>query len=141
MHAEVIRDLGETRSEHSLKQGFLQINASLQFDVGGRTGSWHPQIETRQSVYYNNQFVAPMERGIVPEHNVWGVGVDKLGNKRKSHIIKVGWRYTMLTLVTRRVPGFTWDRLIEVFKLDRKAIIPQDLAPEVPLKEHYAHLV
>jgi len=127
---ESVRDFGETMSEKKLKDGLLKLQPALQFDPGARLDKWHPNIERWQGIYHNLRHVGSMSRGIIPEFNVWGVAKDRAGNKVKSHIHLIGWRWTMLALVDRGVPGITWDSLINVFKLDRKKIIPQNTPTE-----------
>lgn len=109
MNANIIRDFGQTITEHELKKGLLKMNSALQFDAYARQGWYHPSVTTRQPIHYNNHPVGSMERGIIPEWNVWTVRTDKTGKKHKDRIHKVGWRYTIQTMINRRVPGINWE--------------------------------
>ena len=87
-------------------------------------------METRQNVYYNMIFLSPMERGMIPEENLWAVVRGK-----RSHIWKCGWRYTMQSIVERKVPYVTWSTLKKAFNLNRIGIIEEDEMPEIVLTD------
>ena len=124
---EALRDWGQTMHESDLKAGLLKLNSSLQFDPGGRLDLNHPFIDSRQGVFYNNRHICSMERGIIPEFNVWGVVTykDAFGeeHKRRSHIVKVGWRHTLQVMVDRGVPNVTWPRLSLVLGVLQKDFV------------------
>jgi len=117
-------------TEQEFKAGLLKLNPNFTFDVGGRAGGWHPFIGTRQSVYLTQpngtvRHVCAMERGAaIPEFNVWGVVTDtQTGSKRKSHVVKVGWRHSLQVMVDRKVPGITWENLYRVFNIQKKDFV------------------
>ena len=128
-----ITDFGKTIPEHEFKRALLKINSCIHFDVAGRMNWVHPQIATRQSVYWNNRFVAPMERGMLPEFNVWGVLTDSLGNKRRSHIVRVGWRHTLHTMIARGVPNLNWDNICLILGVRKKDFVGDQM--EMDIKE------
>jgi hypothetical protein len=132
-----MEDLGSPMSEIAIKKGLQELNNNLVFDMGGRKDKYHPQIDTRQSVYLAcgdgyGRFITSMSRGVVPEWSVWGVK-NSNGRKERSHVVRVGWRWTFNRLVNKRVPNVTWDSLRAKFNIDVKKI-PQDTEPTEDLK-------
>ena len=130
---DIGQDFGQTMSEKEIKEGLLKLNSNFVFDPGGRLNMYHPQIGTRQGVYLGLKHLCALERGAaIPEYNVWGLVKDtQTGEKRKSHIVRVGWRHTFQVLVDRRVPGVTWDSLHRVFNMVKKDFVGEPMMLDV----------
>lgn len=127
-----MEDMGAPMSELAIKKGLQELNNNLVFDMGGTKNKFHPMIETRQSVYLAGgdgygRFITSMSRGMVPEWSIWGVK-EQNGRSERSHVVRVGWRWTFSRLVKKQVPNVTWDTLRAKFNIDVKQI-PQNTEP------------
>jgi hypothetical protein len=75
-------DFGSSISAAIIEAGLRELNPELKFDLAGTHGLWHPYLDTRQGVYYREQHVCSMDRGVVPEFKVW---------ETKKKIVPIPW--------------------------------------------------
>lgn len=75
-------DFGASLSAAVVEAGLRDLNHELHFDLGARSGQWHPYIDTRQGVYYRENHICSMDRGIIPEFKVW---------ETKKRIVPIPW--------------------------------------------------
>jgi len=75
-------DFGLSLNAVVVEAGLRDLNNELHFDLGTRTGQWHPYIDTRQGVYYRESHICSMDRGIIPEFKVW---------ETKKRIVPIRW--------------------------------------------------
>lgn len=64
-------DFGHPLDSAVMERGLRELCSDLKFDLGGTHGLWHPRIENRMGVYYLDQHICGMDRGVVPEYKVW----------------------------------------------------------------------
>jgi hypothetical protein len=68
---EALQEFGRFIPEVKLKAALTGLNPGFHFDVGGNLDMPHPQMATRQGVYFNGQHICSMDRGNLPEYKIW----------------------------------------------------------------------
>lgn len=83
--------LGHQLHEVDIKRGLRELDAGFNFDMGANLNIVHPMMNVRQGVFYNGRHIAPMDRGMVPEHNIT-VRDNSRPSNRNDIVWRVGWR-------------------------------------------------
>jgi len=121
---EILPDFGKSIHEIELKRVLQELNPGIHFDMGGNLNLHHPKIEKWQGIFYNGQHLSSMQRGTVPEFNVYKqieeVQPDGTKLKGRGEVMFIGWRTTLENMVHKKIPGVTWDALCAKLKVDRK---------------------
>ena len=115
--------LGRRIHEVDIKRGLRELDAGFNFDMGANLNIVHPMMNVRQGVFYNGKHIAPMDRGMVPEHNVT-VRDHSRPQNRNDMVWRVGWRNLFeriigLGLLTRTQIGVAFS-LPDTFWTDKK---------------------
>lgn len=133
-------DYGLKFDEVLLKQTLQALNPSLHFDMGAALNLYHPKrgpedfsglddadvrdvVKGWQGVFLNGKHLTSMDRGEIPEYNVYRLVTLPSGFKEPGEVLRIGWRTTLENLVRARVPGVTWDALRLALGVDRKELI------------------
>ena len=81
-------NLGSSLSDSDVRQGLVELNPAISFDASVNRPSDYQFIlqggdnmnEVRGGVYYNGNFVCALDRGVIPEKEVWSMaqGVEEI---------------------------------------------------------------
>jgi hypothetical protein len=122
-----IKDLGQQIHEATLKKGLRELNPWLHFDMGAALNIHHPRIGEWQGVFYKGKNVSSMDRGSLPEYNVYAVKkVPEFKDGEITHrvvrdrVLRIGWRTTLERLIRQNVPGITQETVCVKFGIDYK---------------------
>jgi hypothetical protein len=75
-------DFGDKLQADLVEKGLRELNPDLNFDLGARTNQYHPQMDTRQGVFFREDHICSMDRGIIPEFKIW---------KTTKRIVELPW--------------------------------------------------
>lgn len=118
-----LKSFGESMDETKLKNGLRTLNPDIHFDMGACLGKYHPHIDRWQGIFLYGKHICSMDRGAIPEYNVWALAKMPDGTEERSHALRIGWRHTLHFLTLRQVPGMTWENFKRVFGVDKKDYI------------------
>lgn len=108
---------GETLDEFHIKKTLRSMNPGMHFDMGACLNLYHPRMDEWQGVFYNGEHICAMDRGVIPEYDIWRL--DPKTNER-IYVLRIGWRSTFELIVRKRLPRITWESLCRAFRVDMK---------------------
>ncbi len=123
--------------ESKLKAGLLRLNRDFIFDLPGRRlDLTHPNIERWQNIRLGIKHIGSMDRGHIPEADVWKY--EALSNK-PLRVWRIGWRTTLEAISRHHVAGLAWsdfEREFSIHRTERKIVFvePDDDSRIVPVE-------
>ena len=93
-------DRGFQITDAEFKRALHACEPDLVFDMGDRFDLWHPRKGQWQAVHYRGKHLTSMERGTIPEWNIYFRGM----------VLRLGWRETLET-IANRVPKVTREKV------------------------------
>jgi hypothetical protein len=126
---QVLQDeLGLMFHESKIKAGLLRLNPNFVFDLPGRRlNLHHPRIEQWQNIrlsgrLQNDGHVGSMDRGDIPEADVWAYDAK---SNRPLRVLRIGWRTTLEAISKHHISGLEWPefcREFQIVRTDRKVV-------------------
>ena len=113
-------ELGQGMWDTALKKALQSLNPGVHFDMGACLNIYHPNMDIWQGVFFRGKHVGSMDRGWIPEYNVYDMVRRPDGKKDYRKVNRIGWRTTLQRIVNKRIPGVTWDTLCPALNIEYK---------------------
>jgi hypothetical protein len=121
---QVLPNFGHSLQDTELKKVLQELNPGIHFDMGANLNLYHPKIEQWQGIFFNGTHASSMQRGTIPEFNIYRQVDERQKDgttvKKRGECLFIGWRTTLENLVSKRIPGVTWEALCAKLRVDRK---------------------